>query len=368
MIEKVALCLLSAAMIFLNLDTMVYAKGEPESTLHETNQGIELYQHHLDVGPYCVLVNDILLTEEETEELLQSTDKENLLLQKVNFLIRKKPNYKAIKVDSTNVQVDISEIVGSALGRSEIAGHSALDAESYEIEFTTIQDSYTIKMNSKMYVGEASYPPVVLTPTPATKPTATNTPKPTATTKPMPTAKPTAMSKPTKTPKPEPTDEKAREGTTPPLQKPDDVIIIPPNVPIVNRSAPDTKPTPTVMVTPIPINEKARKGHDPSLQNHLTPKPAVIHTQGHSAFDAKSLDKDEIAGQARNDEGLGHSVPQQSRSALDEESILEHSYVATFSFSGIFLALVGMSIFIDIKAIIWYKRKRKENRDKQCRH
>ena len=365
MIEKVALCLLSVAMIFLNLDTMVYAKGEPESTLHETNQGIELYQHHLDVGPYCVLVNDILLTEEETEELLQSTDKENLLLQKTQFLLRKKPNYKTIKVDSTNVQVDISEIVGSALGRSEIAGHSALDAESYEIEFTTIQGSYTIKMNSKMYVGVASYLPAVFTPTPATKPTATNTPKPTATTKPMPTAKPTAMSKPTKTPKPEPTDEKAREGTTPPLQKPDEVEIAG-QARNDEGAPPDTKPTPTVMVTPIPINEKARKGHDPSLQNHLTPKPTVIPTQGHSAFDAKSLVKAEIAGQARNDEEAHHSA--ETAPIKTDKSILVYSYVATFSFSGIFLALVGMSIFLDIKAIIWYKRKRKENRDKRCRH
>ena len=362
-IEKIALYLLGAAMIFLNLDTMVYAQGDPQSTFHKTEQGIELYQHHLDVGPYCVLVNDILLTEEETEELLQSTDKESLLLQKTQFLLRKKPNYKTIKADSTNVQVDISEIVGKALGRSEIAGqarnlgdrdhsantlrvgHSALDAESYEIKFETTQGSYTIRLNSKVYatVDDAT----VFTPTPTAIPTAMATPKSTNTPKPTKTPKATATPKPTDVPVgndliPTPTG---------------DVIIIPPEVYVDNGSHRSADPTATVTptITDTPVENDLGRSADPIPTPMAIPTPMVAVMTTTMAMDTPTDAKtrDDM------DEFVGNDI---GRFAL------EHSYVAIFSLSGVFLVSVGMSIFLDIKAIIWYKRKRKENRDKRCQY
>ena|GEM_PF-3559744 len=314
-IEKITLCLLSVAIVFLNLGTKTYAQDLIETTIYETRQGISLYRHHMDVGQYCVLVRDIILTKEEAEELLGSPDKVAIILKKTNFLLRRKPSLRNIKND--NIIVDTSRV------------HS--DQGSYELGFKSMQGSQLIQIKSQIHVVEEVAIEFTQVPTPSTRPV--STPRPTVTASPSPTA--------IMTPIPS-TPEPIIENEIP-------TLIIRPE-------------TPPRMQPEVPITEQSQE------QGIVEPLEVIEVEELLEADDEDGQEQEsQEEGQEENVEEV-KSVEEKDVEVIKVDSnILAHSYVATFSLSGILLTLFGISIFLDIKTILWYRRKRKENRDKRCR-
>jgi hypothetical protein len=310
-IEKITLCLLSVAIVFLNLGTKTYAQDLIETTIYETRQGISLYRHHMDVGQYCVLVRDIILTKEEAEELLGSPDKVAIILKKTNFLLRRKPSLRNIKND--NIIVDTSKV------------HS--DQGSYELGFKSTQGSQLIQIKSQIHVVEEVAIEFTQVPTPPTRPV--STPRPTVTASPSPTA---IMIPIPSTPEP------IIENEIP-------TLIIRPE-------------TPPKMQTEVPITEQAQE------QSIVEPLEVI---EAEEFLEADGEDGQEQELQEENVEEVKLVEEEEVKSIKVDSNILAHSYLATFSLSGILLTLFGISIFLDIKTILWYRRKRKENRDKRCR-
>lgn len=105
---------LSIVSIFLLLalsSRNVYAADSVEKTLLYSMDDIDLYLRHGDYGNYCFILEDIILTEEEAEEIFSAPDLEESLFTQTQFRLRKKGTYE--RIDNQYVSVDYVEILNS---------------------------------------------------------------------------------------------------------------------------------------------------------------------------------------------------------------------------------------------------------------
>lgn len=276
---------------------------EKEAFFSSEQHGITLYKHHLDQGGYCLLLNDIALTDPEMEELmnLDSNELQKKVLKRANLLIRKEPGMQ--KMNTNNVTVHIYKHTRNARSYSGDL--------PYTLDITYAAGAQTIQMSSKIHVVEEELASVIPNPPPGSQVTP------------------------------------GQSGQT---GQSDDDIRIQGGGEVIEEEEPQKAGS-----TQRGSGNKARQ--DTGDEN----SPDV------AAEEEQLLEQSEKEPQ--NNEGPDEAKdPVQQSGKKTNRGILAYSYVATFSFSGILAVIFGVSLFWDIKTILWYRKKRKERKEKRkCR-
>lgn len=74
-------------------------------TMLSKEHGISLYQHHSDQAGCCVLVNDILLSETEAEELISTGSLSEVALQRANLVVRESKGMWQLDTSTANIRI-----------------------------------------------------------------------------------------------------------------------------------------------------------------------------------------------------------------------------------------------------------------------
>jgi len=256
-----------------------------ESSIYDTKNDISLYRHHKDQDMYCILVDDIVVTENDMNEILEASNRDFLIKERMNFLLRVQPNFFSLDTNEVEVFLLLTQ-------QSETAA-------VYSVSFQTTLNRRTLQIEAFIHVIKALAQTFETT---------------------LP-----AQSDPTTVPVTEEEKVTRPVGSSPSTSK----------VQVTEETSPSSfvEETETTEETTVETTKKELELTNPSKNEETI-----------SSFDEPNS--------LTNSQNL-------------KDILIEHSYVASFGFSGIYIVILGGSILLDMKALLWYRKKRMENKKKR---